>query len=81
MKLTETEKKINLTIMFYFWFKSAEYHDVHKSAAIQSLTKFMTSEFNWQRKKAADRILTFFREQGMNDNALIELWGFIMEKE
>ena len=67
--------------MFFFWFKATEYHGVHKSAAIQSLTKFMTTELNWQKKKAAQRILDFFKDQGYNDNDLIDLWNFIMGEE
>ena len=79
MKLSEADKKINLTIMFYFWFKSAEYSGVYKSTAIQSLIKFMVTEQNWQKKKAAERILTFFKEtQGATSDELLDLWTYIM---
>lgn len=42
----------------------------------------MTSELGWQKKKAAQQILSFFQEhQGWTDNQLIDLWNFIKGEE
>ena len=80
VKLTQKDKKLQWLFMFFVWFKACEYNGIFTSTAVKTLIKFMV-EIGWQKKRAAQEILNFFKEQGMNDNELIELWNFIMEKK
>ncbi len=82
MKLSPENKRLQVLYLFYIWFKSCELNNIPKSTGIQSLIKFMTSELGWQKKKAAQQILSFFQEhQGWTDNQLIDLWNFIKGEE
>lgn len=82
VKLSQADKKVQVLFLFFVWFRSAEFNSVSKSAAIKSLIKFMTTEMNWEKKKAAQQILNFFQEhQGWTDDQLIDLWNFIKGEE
>ena len=80
MALTEEYKKQNLRVVFFIWFKSAEYNGINRSSAIKSLQSFLVSELNWDKKHAGERILEYFREhQTLTPDELITVWEQLRE--
>jgi len=80
MVTSEKQKDLSVSVMLYFWFKSAECCNVNRVTAIKALTKYMIKELNWQPQKAGKKILDFFRDtQKATDNDLIEIWKLLQE--
>jgi hypothetical protein len=79
-KLTEQQKEVNLIFLFTIWLKSAGYNKINTSTAIRSLQRFMTTELNWDKKRAGQKILWFLREHHqVSANELISIWELIQE--
>lgn len=76
-KLTKEDKKLQRLFMCLLWFKCCEYHSISKSEGAKSLIQFLV-ELGWQKKRAADVVLIFFKTQGLTENDLADLWIHIM---
>ena len=76
--ISESQKKLQVLFLFTVWLRACSDNRINTSAAIQSLVRFMVKELNWDRKKAGEQVLNFFRDhQGYDINQLIELYKIL----
>ncbi len=62
------------------WFKAFHYAGVNRSTGVIALAEFMVVEMNWDKGKAKQRILDYFREQqNVTPDELIEIWKSLQE--
>ena len=76
--ISESQKKLQVLFLFTVWLRSCSDNGINTSSAILSLVEFMVKELNWNRKKAGQQVLDFFRDhQGYDINQLIELYKIL----
>ena len=80
VKLSQENKRLQILYLFFIWFKAAEVNGATRSGAIQTLIQFMVADLHWQRKRAAQEILDFFRKtQQSTPDELITIWELLRE--
>ena len=76
--ISESQKRLQIIFMFTLWLKACEANNINTSTAILSLVEYMVKELNWNRKKASQQVLDFFKNhQGYDVNQLIELYEIL----
>jgi len=79
MKMSEQNKRHNFAILIQIWIRASAYSGKNKTQAIGTLTEFLTTEFNWKKRKAGEAVLDYFKSIGTGPDELLDIWQVLQE--